>query len=97
MRASQAWDVTSRNEFEMTDSITRDPAITRDAKAWRDAAGVKYTEALRLVEEPLHQGILGDRIVIRDLLRRSRSTPSLGRSTPASRSAVVAFGLGITR
>ena len=62
----------------MTDSTTRDPAITRDAKAWRDAAGVKYTEALRLVEEPLHQGILGDRIVIRDLLRVLEEDPLLG-------------------
>lgn len=78
MRASQAWDVTSRNEFEMTDSTTRDPAITRDAKTWRDAAGVKYTEALRLVEDPLHQGILGDRIATRDLLRVLEEDPLLG-------------------
>lgn len=80
MRASQAWGATSRDEFEMTDSTTRDPAITRDAKAWRDAAGMKYTEALRLIEEPLHQGILGDRIVIRDLLRVLEEDPLLGRN-----------------
>lgn len=68
-----------RNEIELSDSITRDPAIKRDAKAWRDAAGVNYTEALRLIEEPLHQGILGDRIVIRDLLRTLDEDPLLGR------------------
>ncbi|AQY02375.1 hypothetical protein [Microbacterium foliorum] len=69
----------------MPDSTTRDPAITRDAKAWRDAAGVKYTEALRLVAEPLHQGILGDRIVIRDLLRVLEEDPLLGRNGYAGR------------
>lgn len=63
----------------MTDSTTtRDPAITRDAKAWRDAAGVKYTEALRVLEDPLHQGILGDRIVVRDLLRLLEQHPIIG-------------------
>lgn len=65
--------------YEMTDSTTtRDPAITRDAKAWRDAAGVNYTEALRLIEDPLHQGLLGDRIVIRDLLRTLDEHPIIG-------------------
>ncbi|MFJ4017313.1 hypothetical protein [Microbacterium sp. NPDC090014] len=62
----------------MSDFTTRGPAITRDAKAWRDAAGVKYTEALRLIEDPLHQGILGDRIVVRDLLRVLEEDPLLG-------------------
>jgi hypothetical protein len=66
----------------MTDStlssITRDPAITRDAKAWSRATGVKYTEALRLIEDPLHQGILGDRIVVRDLLRVLEEHPIIG-------------------
>lgn len=84
MRTSQAWDVTSRNEFEMTDSITRDPAITRDAKAWRHATGVKYTEALRAVEDPLHQGILGDRIVVRDLLRLLEEHPIIGAKHASS-------------
>ncbi|WP_285362795.1 hypothetical protein [Microbacterium sp. LMC-P-041] len=69
----------------MPDSTNRDPAITRDAKAWRDAAGMKYTEALRLVAEPLHQGILGDRIVIRDLLRVLEEDPLLGRNGYAGR------------
>ncbi|MBQ3358227.1 MAG: hypothetical protein IJG47_04930 [Microbacterium sp.] len=57
---------------------TRDPAITRDAKAWRDAAGVSYTQALRLIEDPLHQGILGGRIVVRDLLRVLEDDSLLG-------------------
>ncbi|MBB2975098.1 hypothetical protein FHX49_000639 [Microbacterium endophyticum] len=72
--------MTSRNEFELTDCTNRDPDITRDAKAWRDAAGVKYTEALRVIEDPLHQGLLGDRIVVRDLLRMLEEDPLLGRS-----------------
>ncbi|MGD2204514.1 hypothetical protein [Microbacterium maritypicum] len=66
----------------MTDStlssIARDPAITRDAKTWSRATGVKYTEALRLIEDPLHQGILGDRIVVRDLLRVLVEHPIIG-------------------
>lgn len=56
----------------------RHPAISRDAKAWRDAADVKLTEALRLIEDPLHQGILGDRIVVRDLLRVLEDHPIIG-------------------
>ncbi|MCM3780655.1 hypothetical protein [Microbacterium hydrocarbonoxydans] len=61
-----------------TTTVDRDPAITRDAKAWRHTAGVKYTEALRLIEDPLHQGILGDRIVVRDLLRVLEDHPQIG-------------------
>lgn len=62
----------------MTTTTERHPAITRDAKAWRDAAGVSYTEALRLIEDPLLQGILGDRIVVRDLLRVLDEHPQIG-------------------
>ncbi|WP_187662139.1 hypothetical protein [Microbacterium sp. Nx66] len=65
----------------------RHPAISRDAKAWRDAAGVKHTEALRLIEDPLHQGILGDRIVVRDLLRVLEEHPIIG-----SRHSSTVFG-----
>lgn len=68
----------------MTDSTTsttpRDPAVTRDAKAWSRATGVKYTEALRLIADPLHQGVLGERIVVRDLLRILDTHPLLGRN-----------------
>ena len=56
----------------------RHPVIARDAKAWRVAAGVKLTEALRLIEDPLHQGILGDLIVVRDLLRVLEDHPIIG-------------------
>ena len=39
---------------------------------------MNYTEALRLIEDPLHQGILGDRIVVRDLLRVLKDHPQIG-------------------
>jgi len=67
-----------------TTTTDRHPAITRDAKAWRDAADVNYTEALRLIEDPLHQGILGDRAVVRDLLRTLENHPQIGSNHIAS-------------
>ena len=43
--------------------------IERDARAWAKFSGMKYTQALRLMEHPLAQGILGDRICARDVIR----------------------------
>ncbi|SDZ26577.1 hypothetical protein [Herbiconiux ginsengi] len=43
--------------------------LQRDARAWQRFAGMKYTEALRLMQHPLAQGILGDRISARELIR----------------------------
>ncbi|MCY1718557.1 hypothetical protein OVA26_16595 [Microbacterium sp. SL62] len=77
----------------MSDSTTaRDRAITRDAKTWSRVTNTKYTEALRLIEHPLHQGILGDRIVVRDLLRTLEDHPVIGSAH--TRSTFGARGLG---
>lgn len=58
-------------EIEMPNNkvVERSREIERDAKAWNKFSGMKYTQALRLMEHPLTQGILGDRICARDAIR----------------------------
>ncbi|WIE57165.1 hypothetical protein DEI96_013535 [Curtobacterium sp. MCLR17_031] len=65
-------------------SINNVPArpreIERDARALQKFFGMKYTQALRVVEHPLAQGLLGERICARDVIRvltkhRALSTP----------------------
>lgn len=59
-------------EIEMNNDSTtaaRSREIVRDAKAWSKFSGMKHTQALRLMEHPLAQGILGDRICARDVIR----------------------------
>lgn len=59
-------------EIEMTNNsstVARSREIERDAKAWSKFSGMKHTQALRLMEHPLAQGILGDRICARDVIR----------------------------
>lgn len=51
--------------------------IQRDARAWSTFSGMKYTRALRLMEHPLAQGILGDRICSRDVIRVLTEHPVL--------------------
>ena len=51
--------------------------IERDARAWSKFSGMKYTQALRLMEHPLAQGILGERICARDLIRVLTEHPVL--------------------
>ncbi|GAA1210825.1 hypothetical protein GCM10009587_11780 [Microbacterium maritypicum] len=59
-------------EIEMnnkTATSARSREIERDARAWSTYSGMKYTRALRLMEHPLAQGILGERICARDMIR----------------------------
>jgi len=46
----------------------RDRDLQRDARAWQRFTGMKYTNALRLMQHPLVQGILGERIGARELI-----------------------------
>lgn len=67
-------------EIEMTNNsrtTARSREIERDAKAWSKYSGMKYTQALRLLEHPLAQGILGDRICVRDAIRVLTEHPVL--------------------
>jgi hypothetical protein len=52
-------------------------AIQQDARVWSGFSGMKYTRALRLMEHPLAQGILGERICARDLIRALAEHPAL--------------------
>ncbi|MDP3952985.1 hypothetical protein [Microbacterium sp.] len=62
----------------MTSSTTRDRALQRDVRAWQKFTGVSYTTALRELEGPLVQGILGDRVSARDLIRVLEEHPVIG-------------------
>ncbi|MEV4777412.1 hypothetical protein [Microbacterium sp. LWH12-1.2] len=55
----------------------RSREVERDARAWSKFSGMKYTQALRAMEHPLAQGILGDRICARDLIRVLTELPVL--------------------
>lgn len=78
----------SGTEIEMNSTPTSRPrSITQDANAWRDAARVNYTTALRLIEDPLSQGILGKRVSVRSLLRTLNEHPVI-----RDRPGVVTFG-----
>ena len=63
----------------MTDNAKpeRSREVERDARAWSKFSGMKYTEALRAMEHPLAQGILGERIHARDLIRMLTEHPAL--------------------
>nr|WP_154923550.1 hypothetical protein [Microbacterium testaceum] len=69
----------ARKKIEMNDSAVpaRLRAIQQDARAWSRFSGMKYTRALRLMEHPLAQGILGERISARDVIRALREHPVL--------------------
>lgn len=70
-------------EIEMTNTTTtttttaRSREVERDARAWSKFSGMKYTQALRAMEHPLAQGILGERICARDLIRVLTEHPVL--------------------
>ncbi|MBQ9917136.1 MAG: hypothetical protein IJO71_08050 [Microbacterium sp.] len=54
--------------------------VQRDARAWSEFSGMKYTRALRLMEHPLAQGILGERLCARDVIRVLGEHPVLTES-----------------
>lgn len=51
--------------------------LQRDARAWSEFSGMKYTQALRLMKHPLAQGILGERISARKLIAVMTGHPVL--------------------
>jgi hypothetical protein len=55
----------------------KDRHLQRDARAWQRFTGMNYTKALRLVQHPLAQGILGEKIGARDLVRVLTEHPAL--------------------
>lgn len=69
----------ARKKIEMNDSAVpaRLRLIQQDARAWSKFSGMKYTRALRLMEHPLAQGILGERICARDVIRALGEHPVL--------------------
>lgn len=73
-----AWDVPPGIGYEMTSSTVRDRALQRDVRAWQKFTGVSYTAALRELQDPLVQGILGDRVSARDLIRVLEEHPVIG-------------------
>lgn len=56
----------------------------RDARALQQFSGMKYTEALRAVEHPLAQGILGERIRARTIIQAVTEHPVLSTTDPDS-------------
>lgn len=62
---------------DQTATPARSREIERDARAWSTFSGMKYTRALRLMEHPLAQGILGERICARDVIRVLTEHPVL--------------------
>lgn len=52
--------------------------LQRDARAWAKFTGSNYTAAVRQMQHPLAQGILGDRISARHLIRVLDEHPLIG-------------------
>ncbi len=59
---------------------TNNRELQQDAHAWAAFAGVKYTTALRQIQSPLAQGILGERLSARRLIAVLTEHPVLSRS-----------------
>lgn len=51
-----------------SDNHTRNRELQQDARAWADFTGTKYTAALRQMDSPLAQGLLGERVSARHLI-----------------------------
>ncbi|MET1089253.1 MAG: hypothetical protein ABWY04_19385 [Arthrobacter sp.] len=56
----------------------RDRKIQQDARAWARLTGSNYTTALRQIESPLTQGILGERVSARHLINTLDDHPLIG-------------------
>lgn len=60
---------TPRTELEMTsDNHAHSRDLQQDARAWADFTGCNYTAAMRQMQDPLAQGLLGERISARHLI-----------------------------
>jgi len=66
--------------------------IERDARAWAKFSGMKYTQALRLMEHPLAQGILGDRLCARDVIRILTEHATISAQDAASGDRIAHLG-----
>lgn len=65
-----AWVATPRTEIEMTsNNHSRNRAMQQDARAWSEFTGTNYTGALRQMQSPFAQGILGERVSARQLIQ----------------------------
>ncbi|MGO3833103.1 MAG: hypothetical protein ACTJGT_03970 [Microbacteriaceae bacterium] len=53
----------------MTPNTTHNRALQQEARAWSQFTGTKYTAALRQVSSPFAQGILGERVNARQMIR----------------------------
>ncbi|VXC42731.1 conserved hypothetical protein [Arthrobacter sp. 9V] len=56
----------------------RDRKVQQDARAWKELTGSNYTTALRQIESPLAQGLLGERISARQLINTLKDHPLIG-------------------
>lgn len=56
----------------------RDRKVQQDARAWKELTGSNYTTALRQIESPLAQGLLGERISARQLINTLNDHPLIG-------------------
>ena len=54
--------------------------VQRDARLWAEYTGTNYTSALRVVGSPIAQGILGERITLRQLMQALDTYPALGEN-----------------
>ncbi|GGL07866.1 hypothetical protein JOE58_002603 [Curtobacterium luteum] len=66
--------------------------IERDARALQKFSGMKYTQALRAVEHPLAQGILGERICTRDIIRVLTAHPALSTDAAGADERITHLG-----
>lgn len=68
-------------EIEMNskdNNNARDRKIQQDTRAWAKLTGSNYTKALRQIESPLTQGILGERVSARELINTLDDHPLIG-------------------
>lgn len=85
----------AQKAIELSDTNTtpdRPREIVRDARALQRFSGMKYTEALRAVEHPLAQGILGERIRARTITQVLTDHPALSTSDPDSDGLITHLG-----
>ena len=66
--------------------------IERDVRKLQKFSGMKYTQALRVIEHPLAQGILGERICARDVIRVLTEHPVLSTLDPDSDERITHLG-----
>ncbi len=69
----------------ITSSTSNSREIQRDARFWSSFSGMNYTSSLRLMQHPLAQGILGERIRARDLVSVLTEHPLLSKIQSGAR------------